>query len=116
MLAQWYSASNFACKTGGPHMHETHHDDEIDLFTALASIESRDEAKSFLMDLCTPSEIKAFIERWRVCQLLNDTGFSYRKIREITGASLMTIGRVARFLNDEPYCGYKKILDKNRKI
>jgi TrpR-related protein YerC/YecD len=84
----------------------------IDLFTALTFIESVDEANKFLTDLCTPSEIRAFSERWLVCQLLESGRFSYREIREMTGISLMTIGRVARFLKDEPYGGYKKLLEK----
>ncbi|MDR1334556.1 MAG: transcriptional regulator [Holosporaceae bacterium] len=93
---------------------DTHHK-SIDLFTTLALIESADEAKNFLTDLCTPSEIRAFSERWQVCQLLEGGHLSYRKIREITGASLMTIGRVARFLNDESYGGYKNLLEKIKK-
>jgi TrpR-related protein YerC/YecD len=94
---------------------ENHHSDETDLFETFALIESADEAKRFLTDLCTPSEIKAFTERWRVCRLLSLKRFSYRKIREQTGASLMTIGRVARFLNDESYGGYKTMLGKVKK-
>ncbi|MDR0968899.1 MAG: trp operon repressor [Holosporaceae bacterium] len=92
-----------------------HHSDEIDLFKAIALIETAEEAKNFLTDLCTPSELKAFVERWRVCRLLDGRNLSYREIREQTGASLTTIGRVARFLNDEPYGGYKKILEEIKK-
>ncbi|GHU11020.1 hypothetical protein FACS189449_01620 [Alphaproteobacteria bacterium] len=91
---------------------DTHH--RIDLFDALVLVETSDEAHRFMTDLCTPSEVRALAERWKVCQLLND-GFSYREIREETGASLTTIGRVARFLNDEPYNGYKSLLDKIKK-
>ncbi|GHT94575.1 hypothetical protein FACS1894122_11330 [Alphaproteobacteria bacterium] len=90
---------------------DTHH--RIDLFDALVLVKTSDEARRFMTDLCTPSEIRALAERWKVCQLLND-GFSYREIREETGASLTTIGRVARFLNDEPYNGYKELLNKIR--
>jgi TrpR-related protein YerC/YecD len=96
------------------HKNDTHND--ADLFATLTLLESPDEARNFMIDLCTPSEIRAFTERWRVCQLLDVGRFSYREIREMTGASLMTIGRVARFLNDEPYGGYKKLLEKTKKL
>jgi TrpR-related protein YerC/YecD len=85
---------------------------DVDLFEALSLLESADEAKRFIADLCTPSEIFAFIERWRVCRLLHCRKYSYREIREIAGASLTTVGRVARFLNNESNEGYKLILDK----
>jgi len=89
---------------------DDHHED--DLFRALSLIETVDEAKNFLIDLCTPSEIRAFSERWKVCQLLSCGNFSYRQIKEMTGASLTTIGRVARFLREEKYGGYRKMLEK----
>ncbi len=87
-------------------------DHHIDLFKAIASIETADEAQRFFSDLCTPAEIKAFIERWKVCQLLNLKKFSYRQINEMSGASLATIARVARFLNQEKNYGYKNMLEK----
>ena len=65
----------------------------------------------FLKDLCTPQEISALQERWRVCQLL-DREMSYRDIHQVTGASLTTVGRVARFLKNESYQGYRSVLDK----
>jgi uncharacterized protein YerC len=40
---------------------------------------------------------------------------SYREIHKITRASLTTIGRVARFLRDESYGGYRNILKKEKK-
>jgi TrpR-related protein YerC/YecD len=89
--------------------------EEIDLFEALALPESAEEVKRFLTDLCTPSEIRDLKERWQVCQLLSRKTLSYREIREKTGASLTTIGRVSRFLNDEPYGGYRDLLEKIQK-
>ena len=93
-------------------MDDHHHSHEVDLFKAISLIETAEEAQNFLLDLCTPAEIKAFVERWRVCRLLNEGKFSYRQINEITGASLTTISRGARFLNDEKYGGYKAMLEK----
>lgn len=89
-------------------MEDDHH---IDLYEALLFLENKEEAYNFLKDLCTPQELNALIERWKVCQLL-DQGLPYRKIHLMTKASLVTIGRVARFLKNEPYKGYRKLLDK----
>lgn len=87
-------------------------DQGIDLVDALLLLETKEEAYSFLKDLCTPQEIASLNERWRVCQLLEGGNLSYREVHSITGASITTIGRVARFLKDEPYHGYKTILKK----
>ncbi len=83
-----------------------------DLCGAFLHLETPDEVYRFLKDLCTPQELSTLSERWRVCQLLNQGGLSYRDIHHVTGASLTTIGRVARFLKDEPYNGYQMLLNK----
>ena len=83
-----------------------------DLCEAFLHLETPDDVYRFLKDLCTPQELSALSERWRVCQLLNQGGLSYRDIHQVTGASLTTIGRVARFLKDEPYNGYQMLLNK----
>ncbi|MDR1267346.1 MAG: trp operon repressor [Holosporales bacterium] len=83
-----------------------------DLYAAMALLTSAKEVEDFLTDLCTPAEIKAFSERWRVCQILDRDDCSYRDIRKNTGVSLATISRVARFLKHEKYGGYRKMLEK----
>lgn len=83
-----------------------------DLYDAILMLESKQEIYNFLRDLCTPQEITALNERWRVCQLLAAGDLSYREIHAVTGASITTIGRVARFLKDEPYQGYKQLLER----
>jgi TrpR-related protein YerC/YecD len=85
---------------------------QIDLADALLLLASTQEVNNFLKDLCTPQEINALRERWRVCQLLDAGNLSYREIHTLTSASITTIGRVARFLKDEPYNGYKTILER----
>ena len=87
---------------------------ETDLFSTLLTLENEQEFQIFFRDLCTPQEIKALQERWRVCQLLDHGDLSYRDIHERTGASLTTIGRVARFLKEESYQGYRIALDRKR--
>lgn len=97
---------------------EYHHSYENDeqamheLFDALLHIKTADEMHRFFKDLCTPQEIQALSERWKVCTLLHAGALSYRQINEQTGVSLATIGRVARFLNTEPHRGYQIILNR----
>lgn len=68
------------------------------LYAAFLTLESEEEVRQFLLDLCTPSELEAIVDRWWTASLLNE-GRSYRDISDITGVSVTTIGRVARFLN-----------------
>lgn len=81
------------------------------LCNAFLLLETDEEVFNFLKDLCTPAELSSLAERWQICQALND-GLSYREIHHKVGASLTTIGRVARFLKDEPYQGYITLLEK----
>ena len=53
--------------------------------------------QAFLRDLCTPAELEAMADRWRVVPLLRK-GVPYREIHDLTGVSVTTIGRVARSL------------------
>lgn len=84
----------------------------FDLYDVIVNIENKDEARSFFTDLCTPQEVRAMQERWKVCQLLYEGNMSYREIHDATGSSIATIGRVARFLKEEPYKGYVSLLRK----
>jgi TrpR-related protein YerC/YecD len=67
------------------------------LFSAILSLATQQECAQFFTDLCTPAELEALADRWAVVGLLND-GLPYRKIHELTGVSVTTIGRVARCL------------------
>lgn len=82
------------------------------LFEALINLKTVEEAQRFMKDLCTPQELTALAERWRVCHLLNDGELTYREISQETGVSLATITRVARFLNNEPHQGYVMMLER----
>ena len=82
------------------------------LCDALLTIRDTGEAERFLRDLLTPGEIRTLVERWRVAGLLDEGGHSYREIAERTGASTTTVTRVARFLTQEPWQGYRIILDR----
>jgi TrpR-related protein YerC/YecD len=67
------------------------------LFRAILSLRTQEECAQFFTDLCTPAELEALVDRWAVVGFLNE-GLPYRKIHELTGVSVTTIGRVARFL------------------
>ena len=80
------------------------------LFEALISLETVDECRNFLKDLCTPAELQALVDRWQVVAYL-EQGLPYRKIHDLTGVSVTTIGRVARFLTDG-FGGYQAALNR----
>lgn len=84
----------------------------ISLYDAILKLESEQEVKRFMRDLCTPKEIEAFVERWEIAQLLYAGKMNYRDIAEKTGGSTTTVTRVARFLNQEPHEGYKIVLER----
>lgn len=69
------------------------------LCEAVTCLQTVDECRRFLKDLCTPAELQALVDRWQVVELLQQ-GLPYRKIHDLTGVSVTTIGRVARFLSD----------------
>ena len=84
----------------------------MNLYDAFLLLSNRQECENFLKDLCTPKELKDFNDRWEIAKLLDEGRLSYREIAEQTQASLTTITRVARFLKDEPYQGYRTLLDR----
>ena len=67
------------------------------LSEALAALSDAGEVRAFLEDLCTPAELEAMADRWRVVPLLLK-GVPYREIHDLTQVSVTTIGRVARTL------------------
>ena len=69
----------------------------IALATALRGLRAVEDICAFLEDLCTPAELEAMTDRWRVVPLLL-RGLPYRDIHALTGVSVPTIGRVARTL------------------
>ncbi len=82
------------------------------LFGAIITLQSVDECRSFFKDLCTPAELQALVDRWQVVACL-EQGLPYRQIHELTGVSVTTIGRVARFLTDG-YGGYDVAFQRTR--
>jgi TrpR-related protein YerC/YecD len=83
---------------------------ETALYRAVLSLSTETECKQFFEDLCTPAELEALIDRWTVVAYLEE-GLPYRKIHELTGVSVTTIGRVARFLS-RGNGGYRTVLER----
>lgn len=82
------------------------------LARAMLALKTEAEAERFLRDLTTPGELQALAERWRVARMLDAGGKSYRDISAETGVSTTTVTRVARFLAQENYKGYRLVLDR----
>ena len=68
------------------------------LYRAIILLQTEEECRNFLQDLCTVSELKAMEQRMEVAMLLDD-GLIYSDILERTGASSATISRVNRSLS-----------------
>jgi TrpR-related protein YerC/YecD len=82
------------------------------LFEALISLRSVPECRNLLNDLCTPAELQALVDRWQVVKYLQQE-LPYRKIHDMTGVSVTTIGRVARCMSDGSG-GYQTAYDRTQ--
>ncbi len=80
------------------------------LIDAFLSLETKEDCKNFLADLCTVTEIKSLSQRLEVAKLLS-CGEAYSEIEKKTGASSATVSRVNRALNYGSD-GYTNILRK----
>jgi TrpR-related protein YerC/YecD len=85
---------------------------EKELAEALLLLRTADEAKRFLYDICTPKEIADLSDRWLVARMLDEGKHSYREIHALTGVSITTVGRVARFLQHENFGGYRALISR----
>ena len=80
------------------------------LLEALCSLESVDEARALLSDLCTPREVEDLSQRLEVATMLA-AGASYLDVSHATGASSTTVSRVSKALNGA-HGGYRDMLIK----
>ena len=83
---------------------------ERSLAEALLKLQSVDECRAFLKDLCSPAELQALADRWAVVGLLQE-GLPYREIQRRTGVSVTTVGRVARYLT-QGNGGYARVVKR----
>ena len=85
-------------------------EDTRDLFRALLSLETEEECRMFLEDVCTVKEITDMAQRLKVARLLR-AKTSYALINQETGNSTATISRVSRCL-DYGAGGYDLVLER----
>ena len=81
-----------------------------ELFDAILSLRTSEEAAAFFRDLCTLSELEAMAHRWQVARLV-DAGLPYQAVASQTGASTTTVTRVAHWLRHGEG-GYRSALDR----
>ncbi len=82
------------------------------LYKAILTIKSPDEAARFFRDLLTEPEIKEFANRWQMVQMIA-RGISYLDIAKKLGVSTTTVNRCAKWLN-HGMGGYKLALDRQK--
>jgi TrpR-related protein YerC/YecD len=68
-----------------------------ELFHAILTLKTADEAKAFFRDLLTETEIREITERWKAARMLA-AGIPYTRIIDETGLSSTTVARVARWV------------------
>ncbi|MBS4899363.1 MAG: TrpR YerC/YecD [Clostridiales bacterium] len=68
------------------------------LYEAILSLETMDECRAFLEDICTINEVDSLAQRLEVAKMLRASK-TYLDIASETGASTATISRVNRALN-----------------
>ena len=66
--------------------HEWRTNETRDLFEAILSLRTVDEAERFFRDLCTLAELEALTHRWQAARLL-DQGLPYHEVAARTGGS-----------------------------
>ena len=87
------------------------HTPEVDaLFSAILSLESRDECYKFFEDALTEKEILDIAQRLKAAKMLRD-GSSYTSVSAETGMSTATISRVSKAL-DHGAGGYRLVLER----
>lgn len=93
-------------------MGKIRHPGEDLFYEALLSLDTEEDLRLFLEDICTIKELQSLFQRFRVACLL-DAGSNYLETSEATGASSATISRVNRCLNYGT--GYRMALDNLKK-
>lgn len=77
------------------------------LYSAVMTLQSKEECQHLFEDLCTPKEIKSIAQRFAVAKMLSE-GRIYNDIVKETGASTATISRVNRTMSK----GSKIVLER----
>jgi len=81
-----------------------------ELYQAILSLKTPEEAANFFRDLLTISELKEFANRWQMVLMLSE-GKPYLEIAKKLKVSTTTVARVAHWLH-EGCGGYQTILKR----
>lgn len=96
-------------------MHNRSYDPTFEyLIRGFLTLNSVDECRAFLYDLCTESELQEMSRRLQTARLLR-CGHIYADIAEVTGLSTATISRVNRCLKFGEGGGYLTVIDRLEK-
>ena len=99
-------------------MHHNMDNEQLEyLYRAILTLQTLEDCKNFLEDLCTPAELSEMSRRLQAAHMLND-GMIYTDIAAQTGLSTATISRVNRCVkyNENGYVKAIEALDRvNRK-
>lgn len=82
------------------------------LYRALRMLKTDEECRMFLRDLLTETEIKEFINRWKVARML-DRKIPYEQIVNETNMSSTTIARISKWLTSG-MGGYRLVLERDK--
>ena len=80
------------------------------LFDTILNLNSKEECRAYLEDLCTVKELQDMAQRLDTAVLLH-RGYSYKRIMEQVDVSTATIGRVIKCLNYGSG-GYRAVIGK----
>ncbi|MGL4853665.1 MAG: Trp family transcriptional regulator [Lentisphaeria bacterium] len=87
-------------------------DDYFEEFVnAFTSIQSKDEMREFLLEICTPREIHDMSLRWRLMEELYN-GVTHRKIASEHKISLCKITRGSKYLKNKNTVSYRLLKEK----
>ena len=99
--------------TAEGHSHEWRTQETRELFEAILSLRTPEEAERFFRDLCTLSELEAMAHRWQAARLL-DEGLPYHEVATRAGTSTTTVTRVANWLRHGEG-GYRLVLERRKR-
>ena len=85
------------------------------LIHGFMTLQTTEECRSFLYDLCTESELQEMSRRLQAAKMLK-AGYIYADIAEQTGLSTATISRVNRCLKYGSDRGYSTVLDRLERL
>lgn len=80
-----------------------------DLYETIAGLNSADDVRAFMLDLCTPGELAAFDQRLSAAKMLLG-GSTYEQVISATDISSATLSRVSKCVKNGS--GYRNALGK----